>query len=60
MRFTTLLLGGIVLAGATPALAQSETDPPGPITISGSVAVLSEYNLRGVSQTDKNAAVQAR
>ena len=59
MRFTTLLLGGVTLAIATPAFAQSETDPPAPITVSGSATIVSDYRLRGVSQTDKNAALQA-
>jgi uncharacterized protein (TIGR02001 family) len=59
MRFTTLLLGGTLLLAAAPAFAQSETDPPGPITVSGSATVVSDYRLRGVSQTDKHAALQA-
>jgi uncharacterized protein (TIGR02001 family) len=52
------MLGALTLAGATPALAQEETDPPKPITISGSVAVVSDYKFRGISQTDGNFAVQ--
>ena len=59
MRFTKLLIGGITLATATPAFAQSETDPPSAITVSGSATVVSDYRLRGVSQTDKHAALQA-
>ena len=58
MRFTTLLLGGIAVAGATPAFAQSETDPPSAVTVTGAVGVVSDYRLRGVSQTDKHAALQ--
>ncbi len=59
MRFSTLLLGGIALAAATPAFAQdAETAPPSPITISGSVTAITDYRLRGVSQTDKHAAIQ--
>lgn len=46
-----------LLGLSTPAMAQ-ETDPPKPITVSGSVAVVSDYRLRGVSQTDKHAAIQ--
>ncbi len=57
MRFSTLLLGGIALAAATPAFAQ-DTAPPPAITVSGSVAVISDYRLRGVSQTDKHATIQ--
>ena len=58
MRFSKIMLGALTLAGATPALAQEETDPPSPITISGSVAVVSDYKFRGISQTDGNFAVQ--
>ncbi|MET4897500.1 TorF family putative porin [Sphingomonadaceae bacterium jetA1] len=61
MRFSTILLGGLSLVAATPAFAQdsgSETAPPSPITISGSAAILTDYRLRGVSQTNKNAAIQ--
>ncbi len=59
MRFSHLLAGGLCLAMATPAFAQEETAPPtSPITVSGSVAVLSDYRLRGISQTNKNAAIQ--
>lgn len=41
---------------SAPALAQ--TDPPKPITVSGSVGLVSEYRFRGVSQSDRNLAVQ--
>lgn len=61
MRFSTILLGGLSLVAATPAFAQdsgSETAPPSPITISGSAAILTDYRLRGISQTNKNAAIQ--
>jgi uncharacterized protein (TIGR02001 family) len=60
MRFSHFLTGAAVAAAtlaAAPALAQ-ETAPPAPITVSGSVSVLTDYRLRGISQTDKNAAVQ--
>ncbi|WP_428968947.1 TorF family putative porin [Sphingomonas sp. Xoc002] len=63
MRFSTILLGGLSLVAATPAFAQdsagADTAPPSPITVSGSAAILTDYRLRGVSQTNKNAAVQA-
>ena len=57
MRFTTFLLAGPALAAATPALAQ-DTAPPPPVTVTGSATILTDYRLRGVSQTDKDAAVQ--
>jgi uncharacterized protein (TIGR02001 family) len=58
MRFTTLLLAGSMLAAATPALAQEATDPPKPVTVSGSVGIVSDYRFRGVSQSDEKLAVQ--
>ena len=71
MRFTLLLAGSMLLA-ATPAFAQdaavpsgdsvapaaSETAPPAAFTVSGSLTGVTDYRLRGVSQTDKHAAVQ--
>jgi uncharacterized protein (TIGR02001 family) len=42
---------------ASPALAD-ETDPPPPVVLSGSVAIVSDYRFRGVSQSDKHAAIQ--
>jgi len=44
------------LASVSPALAQEE--PAGPVTVSGSVGLVSDYRFRGVSQTDKGMAVQ--
>ncbi|MDR6128368.1 uncharacterized protein (TIGR02001 family) [Sphingomonas sp. SORGH_AS802] len=58
MRFSHFLVAGLSLAAATPALAQ-DTAPPSPITVSGSASILTDYRLRGISQTNKNAAVQA-
>jgi len=40
---------------AAPAFAQ---DVPKPITVSGSVALVSDYRFRGVSQSNKHMAVQ--
>lgn len=40
-----------------PAFAQ-DTDPPSAITVSGSATVTSDYRFRGISQTDKDFAVQ--
>jgi uncharacterized protein (TIGR02001 family) len=45
------------LVVATPALAD-EADAPPAITINGTATVVSDYRFRGVSQTDKNFAVQ--
>jgi uncharacterized protein (TIGR02001 family) len=58
MRFSTLSLGGLLLvATAAPAFADDAAPPPA-ITISGGATVVSDYRFRGVSQTDKNFAVQ--
>ncbi|WP_404365867.1 TorF family putative porin [Sphingomonas sp. MMS24-J45] len=46
-----------LMLSATPAFAD-ETAPPPPITVSGSVALVSDYRFRGVSQSDKEAAIQ--
>lgn len=57
-----LLTGLSALALATtaaPAMAQDETDPAPPVTVSGSATVVSDYKFRGISQTDGNFAVQA-
>lgn len=58
MRFHTISLGALMLAAtATPAFAD-DTAPPPPITINGSATVVSDYRFRGISQTDRNPAVQ--
>ena len=49
------------MAAATPAFAADEEvaeEAEGPITISGGVAVVSDYRFRGVSLSDKDFAVQ--
>ncbi|MGG9016188.1 TorF family putative porin, partial [Escherichia coli] len=46
---------------ASPAVAQDtggETAPPPPFKASGSVALVSDYRFRGVSQSDKQFALQ--
>ncbi len=58
MRMISILAGTTMLAISVPAFAQDETAPPSPITVSGAVSILTDYRLRGVSQTDKNAAIQ--
>jgi len=42
---------------AVPAAAQ-DTAPPPPVTVSGSVALVTDYRFRGVSQSDKEMAIQ--
>ncbi|KTF67572.1 TorF family putative porin [Sphingomonas sp. HT-1] len=51
-------LAAVALLGlATPAFAQ-ESDPPKPVTVSGSVALVSDYRFRGVSQSNEEMAIQ--
>lgn len=40
------------------AAAQSPTDPPGDVTVSGGVALVSDYRFRGISRSDKRPALQ--
>lgn len=49
-------LAAAFLATATPAFAQEEA--PKEITVTGSVALVSDYRFRGVSQSDKEMAIQ--
>ncbi len=46
----------LTLMSSVPALAQEA--PTSPVTVTGSVALVSDYRFRGVSQTDKGMAVQ--
>lgn len=46
----------LALLSSAPAFAQAE--PAGPVTVSGSVGLVSDYRFRGVSQTDKGMAIQ--
>lgn len=50
------LLGLSLALASTPAFAQEEAPPA--ITISGGATVVSDYRFRGISQTDKDFAVQ--
>ncbi|EQB31779.1 TorF family putative porin [Sphingobium ummariense] len=46
----------LALMSSAPAFAQEE--PASPITVSGSVGLVSDYRFRGVSQSDRGMAVQ--
>ena len=48
-----------LVALASPAMAQDAADPPSDVTISGNVALVSDYRFRGTSQSDNRPAVQA-
>jgi uncharacterized protein (TIGR02001 family) len=52
------VLGG--MSAATPAFAQDDAaeEAEGPFTVSGGIAVVSDYRFRGVSLSDKDFAVQ--
>lgn len=52
------VLGG--MSAAAPAFAQEEAaeEAEGPITISGGLAVVSDYRFRGISLSDKEIAIQ--
>ncbi len=52
------IAGAMLAIGlAAPAFAQ-DTAPPKPVTVTGSVALVSDYRFRGVSQSDEEAAIQ--
>ena len=57
MKYFALAAAVLAAGFALPASAQ-DTDPPKPITVSGSVALVSDYRFRGVSQSDTGLAVQ--
>ena len=57
MKYLSVAVATLAAVTALPAMAQ-ETAPPKPVTVTGSVALVSDYRLRGVSQTDKEMAVQ--
>lgn len=47
------------MAAATPAFAQDEeAEAEGPISVTGGIALVSDYRFRGVSLSDKDFAVQ--
>lgn len=50
------LLGLALVLGATPAFAQDEEAKP--FTVTGGATLVSDYRFRGISQTDKDFAVQ--
>ena len=57
MKYLCLAAASLAAFVALPAAAQ-ETAPPKDVTVTGSVARVSDYRLRGVSQSDKEMAVQ--
>ncbi|MBB5685455.1 TorF family putative porin [Sphingobium boeckii] len=55
MRYHTLCA---LIAASISSAAAAQDEPAGPITVSGSVALVSDYRFRGVSQTDEEMAIQ--
>lgn len=55
MRYPKLTASVLALLIATPALAQEESSP---FSVTGSIGLASDYRFRGVSQTDKEMAIQ--
>lgn len=51
-----LACAALGLVMSSPALAQEE--PASPVTVTGSVALVSDYRFRGVSQSDEEMAIQ--
>ena len=57
MKTLSLSLGTLLLAAAFPSLAQPAA--PTPVwTVTGNVGLFSEYRFRGISQTDRDPALQ--
>ena len=57
----TIIFCGAAVLFVCPAAASAqaaETAPPPPVTVSGSVAIASDYRFRGVSQSDEHMAIQ--
>ncbi len=56
IRLAAALAAIAIATVANPAFAQEEASSP--ITVSGNVALVSDYRFRGVSQSDRNMAIQ--
>ena len=57
-HLATATLAVLALPMMPGVAAAQETAPPKAITVSGSVALVSDYRFRGVSQTDEEGAIQ--
>jgi len=61
MKFLTKACFGMLLAASalsTPAFAQEEEAASGPFSLSGGIAVTSDYRFRGISLSNEKVAVQ--
>ncbi len=66
-KFVLSVVAALAICGAVPALAADipvkarpapVAEPPSPFDVAFGVAFTNDYRLRGISQTDKNAAIQ--
>jgi uncharacterized protein (TIGR02001 family) len=58
LKLAAMSVAMSAMAMSAPAFAQDEEAAEGPISISGGIAVVSDYRFRGVSLSDKDFAVQ--
>jgi len=59
MKTLQFTLAGLLALSALPSLAQTATPAPEPeFSFSGNLGIFSDYRFRGISQTNKNPAVQ--
>lgn len=59
MRYLALTVAALAMAATTAAAPKAaRAAEGGPITVSGSVALVSDYRFRGVSQSDEEMALQ--
>ena len=54
----TIIGAAIVVLWTTSASAQQAEEPPRAFTVSGGATLVSDYRFRGISQTNRHAAVQ--
>jgi uncharacterized protein (TIGR02001 family) len=59
MRFSMIPLGGLLLAVATPAMAQEEAAPAPALKLTGAVTGITDYRFRGLTQSKEDPALQA-
>jgi len=56
-RYVSRCVAAVALLAVTPAAATAQ-ESEGAVTVSGGATLVSDYRFRGISQTDKRAAVQ--
>jgi uncharacterized protein (TIGR02001 family) len=54
----TILVTALSAAAAVPGLAAAQSAPQSPHTLTGNVAIVSDYRFRGISQTFADPAIQ--